>query len=89
MILESLKPTSVQALCEQLTRQLAELENEISQYDFALLNPLEPAHRQQLEQLRARRVQAAAAVRSRMLTLNSARYNDDQQAVWSRIVRVA
>jgi hypothetical protein len=89
MILESLKPEAVQTLCEQLVLQLADLENQISEYDFALLNPLEPAHRQQLEALRAMRAQTADRMRARLLTLNSARYNDDQQAVWSRTLRVA
>lgn len=89
MILESLKPKAVQAICQHLEKQLAHLDNQIAEIEFALLGHLEPMHRQHLEQLRASQVRTAVRLRARLVALSSVRYSDDERAVWSRTLRVA
>ncbi|MBA3532180.1 MAG: hypothetical protein H0T73_09700 [Ardenticatenales bacterium] len=90
MLLESLKPDFLPALCDDVAVALAQVESELAQYDEVLSSEhLDPSQRQMLEQLRAKRGQMALFLQTSLTTLRGARYDDDATIVWSRTLQVA
>lgn len=89
MILDSLKPESLSSLCEQISRELAAVEDELTHYDRALQGNLDASQQTMLHQHRTRRARTAALLRARLDALQCARYHDDPQTVWARTLRVA
>lgn len=89
MLLDSLKPDSRPAVCEELAQALTTVEQELSQYDRALLGELDDSQRLMVEQLRTRRARTATMLRARLDALRHACYHDDPAAVLARTLQVA
>lgn len=89
MVLDSFKPDSLPTTCDDLARELRELESQVADYERLLLHATDGGQRRTLERQRERAHNQARTVRERLRQLRSARYFDDADAVWNRTIQVA
>jgi predicted RNase H-like nuclease (RuvC/YqgF family) len=89
VVLDSLKPESLAALCEQLSDQVAQLERELEQASRQLEMTHEMELRRELEREQFDRTREIELLRARLETYCSANYHDDDDIMRKRTLRMA
>jgi hypothetical protein len=89
VVLDSLKPESLAAICEQLSTQVAQLEHELEQASRQLETTHDVELRHELEQKQSARSREIELLRARLDTYCSAHYHEDDETMRKRALRVA
>jgi outer membrane murein-binding lipoprotein Lpp len=89
VVLDSLKPESLSALCEQLSTQVAQLESEFEQASRQLETTDDAERRREVEREQATRNREIELLRARLETYCSAQYHEDDDTMRKRTLRVA
>jgi uncharacterized alpha-E superfamily protein len=89
VVLDSLRPESLAALCEQLSTRVAQLEGEFEQASRQLETTHGAELRRELEREQAARSREIGLLRARLETYCSAQYHEDDDTMRKRALRVA
>jgi hypothetical protein len=89
MILDSFKPGNRDLVVAELTTLVAQMEQELAQYDQVLQGELDPSQRENLSLLRDRRASAFAVYVARLNALQQAVYHNEPAIMNQKIRLVA
>jgi uncharacterized membrane protein YccC len=89
VVLESLKPESIAAVCEQLSTQVAQLERELEQASRTIETTHDAEVRRELGREQVARSREIELLRTRLETYCSAQYHEDDDTMRKRALRVA